>query len=199
MKFEKYIQKRNIELHNVLWNDVNCKRLASKHFDMLLNNRSKQINFLFFGSNFSKQIKQLLASTIGIEDDNILKIYWEEFKLVRNELRTLFNEWNTLYIDYIKTRKKDIFHVLKQRDVLFDESDSIESLFYDYLTGNKSNTGDKYICKICYERNVDCILMCDNSSNKSCVICKNCSQKLKSNTCPFCRVPFSSIKEFSFH
>jgi hypothetical protein len=199
MKFEKYIQKKNLEFHNVLWNDVNCKRLASQHFDMLLNNKSKQINSLFFGSNFSKQIKQLIALTIGIEDDNILKIYWEELKVVRNELRTLFNDWSTNYIDYIKTRKKDIFHALKQRNIIFDESDSIESIFFDFLTHHKSSSDDIYKCKICYENNIECILLCENSSNKSCVLCNDCAQKLRNKDCPFCRVPFSSIKEFSFH
>ena len=199
MLFEKYIHKKKIEINNVLWNDVNCKRLAKIHFDMYVNNKSKQINSLFFGSNFSKQIKQVISSTIGVGDDNILKIYWEELKLVRNDLRTVFNEWTTGYIDLIKTRKKDILHVLKQKDIPFDESDSIESIFYDYLKDNKSDSGDKYKCKICYDRNVDCVLLCENSSNKCCVLCKDCALKMKNNDCPFCRVPFSSIKEFSFH
>jgi hypothetical protein len=200
MTFTKYIKTQSfLHFQSVLWNETITKRFAVSYYDMFINNRNKQINTLFFGANFSKTIQNTLADTIGVDDETILKVYWEEFKVIRNELKSTLSNWCLQYIDDKKTKQKDLLYLLEKKQIPFDHNESIESIFYDFLV-NDNHSKENYLCKICYENSIDCVILCNKASNNNaCTICKECVLKLSNNICPFCNVPFVEFKCLVFH
>ena len=55
----------------------------------------------------------------------------------------------------------------------------------------KVGTVDKYLCKICFEEYVNCLIMpCMHF-----VSCKKCIEKIQDNNCPLCRNPFLEYLE----
>jgi len=198
--FKKYIEKKSVlGSKNVLWNETISKRFAVSYYDMFINNRNKQINTIFFGQNFSKSIKQILSHVIGVNDDTILKIYWEGFKVIRNELKSILSQWCVEYIDHKNTKQKNLFYLLEKKQIPFDANESIESIFYNFLSTEDNHFYENSTCKICYENMVDSVLLCNNASKKACTICNRCAHKLSDNMCPFCKVPFTDFKHLVFH
>lgn len=55
----------------------------------------------------------------------------------------------------------------------------------------KINRVDKYICKICFEKDINCLIMpCMHF-----VACKECISQLETNHCPVCRTIFPEYLE----
>jgi len=85
---------------------------------------------------------------------------------------------------------KQQLEVYKKR--LFDfklEANKQKIILEDYK--KKVETVDKYLCKICYEEYVNCLIMpCMHF-----VTCKKCIQKIHDSKCPVCRNNFLEYLE----
>jgi hypothetical protein len=81
---ENYIKLDSIE--NALWN----KRILNRLSNYIVN-ADKCVFERFFTNNvFTKHIKLYLENVLELSNDTILKVYWEEFKTIRNLYKTAY-------------------------------------------------------------------------------------------------------------
>lgn len=154
------------------------KHLYKKHFDV-----QKLISL----SNQTKIIKQIFSSFLKIDENSeILKIYWEEFKLVKhiftnkyfNGLKNINNYFvNTL--TFVKNR----LYIEPYFDKILAKSNFC--LAFDKFCMNPNpSLKNKLICKICFDNQVSRTIIHDNHC--CAIVCDECLKNI-SNTCPFCK------------
>jgi hypothetical protein len=138
-------------------------------------------------SNQTKLIKQIFSSFLKIDENSeILKIYWEEFKLVKHIfINKYFNGLKNInnYFIYTLSFVKKRLYVEQYFDKILGKNNFCLA-FDKFCTNPNPSIDNKLICKICYTNQVTCTII---HSNHCCaIICNDCLEKFKS-TCPFCK------------
>ena len=181
--FKKMLEDNNFGLKDPhpIWTIKRLITLCS-----LIQETPKFQQKIFNTVRFTKTVKEILYSVLNdINDEIIMQIFWEEFKLIRAHLKNKFYEsLETVYGSNptsICKIKQDFKNVFKKNDIYLNDDKSMIENWNNYLIENDSKTNVE--CKICFGKKVDTALVHDSHT---CVVCETCSSKI-SNTCPFCK------------
>jgi Rps23 Pro-64 3,4-dihydroxylase Tpa1-like proline 4-hydroxylase len=179
---------KNIKLdtiNNDLWTRSNMLKLATHIFDSDM----KIYRRLFYTQLFTRFIKEILVNILKIDNDMILKIYWNEFKLIR---KTFKESYDNITCQTMNSNIKDnIKKLFDKENIAFLESETVFDNIEQYVESSKNK--ECIQCKICYNQSVDHILVHDN---QGCTICGECAEKFGSNTdCPFCKLKILDKKK----
>jgi len=175
------------EVHNELW----CKQKLLVLLNYIYKNQNKQIyKQLFYNVLFTIPIQYHLTNILLINNDVILRIYWEEFKLVRLHIKQEYDNTIQKICDQTTNLHKYVVELFEQEHILVDKKNIFGSV-KDYVNNNKNNSNTQ--CKICMDRNVNRVL---EHNNHVCTICYECSLKIdKENGCPFCKDCILNVKK----
>lgn len=179
------------DITNPLWNHT--KLIALSNF--LEKSDEKTYKRMFYNTLFTKHIQQYLNELIKIENEMILKIYWEEFKLFRG----MFLE---KYLTAIQTKREHTIHLeehltkLLQQEISFDDNHTYTLLqrMEMYINENKKKQNTQ--CKICYDNFVSHVIV---HEEHTCTICVSCLDQIRRTTentkCPFCKLNILETKK----
>ncbi len=146
-------------------------------------------------SNQTKLIKQIFSSFLKIDENSeILKIYWEEFKLVKHIfINKYFNGLKNVNNYFVKTLSfvKHRLYIEPNFDKILGEKNFC--LAFDKFCINPNSTIDnKLICKICFNNQINHTII---HNNHCCaIICDDCLDKIN-DICPFCQCKFYDRKK----
>jgi hypothetical protein len=175
-----YIKLDSIE--NALWSKHKLLDLAN--YITINSSHNKEIfERLIHNNVLTKHIRSYLENVLKISNDMIIKVYWEEFKTIRNEYKIVFlaalNEKNNKK----KNLELSIFQIFGKLDIHLDkEIDLIDSL-ETFVIETKTKVNME--CKICYDKITAHVLIHDDHC---CNICNTCIAHFRVNSpCPFCQ------------
>jgi len=176
------------EFANCYENDLYTPSLLIKFSKHLYKNNCN-IQKLFSLNIKTKTIKYIFTSFLNIDMKNeIIDIYWEEFKLIKHFFITkYFNGLQKIKLYYIDTLKfvKNRMYAEPFFDISQSKSNFCSAFDKFFMNLNHSlETQSKLICKICFNDVVTCAIIHDNHC---CVLmCNECIDKMN-DICPFCR------------
>ena len=155
------------------------------------NNQSKKIyKQLFYNVLFTFSIQLHLINILSLNNDVILRIYWEELKLVRLRIKFEYDRVAEKLYDQTLNLDKYIVELFRNESIHIDRSNVLESIS-NYINENKYNVNIQ--CKICMDRNVDSVLV---HNDHVCTVCEECALIIdKENGCPFCRKSILDVKK----
>lgn len=211
--FGKMMRDKRFGLHDYehpIWTDERLHQLVLELYDDISLQRT-----VFHVDRFTQPVRQVLSATLSnVRDDTILRIFWEEFKLIRYQVQSVFYESNQSICaiatrhttekrdtpsDYPTTHPTDSSHPPSH---FFYLEDTLHNLFQihniPFASDNSSSVfdtlhdymteSDKKInteCRVCYNKNVNLVMI---HNTHACTICDDCVAKLPtSDDCPFCK------------
>ena len=182
---------KNIDLssiNNDLWNKKHLVKLTNYLFDTDV----KIYKRVFFTHLYTKFVKEILESLLNINNDVILKIYWNEFKSFR---KTFKQSYDDIVNKTVNSDARNITHTIKElfdkENIGYTESESVFDNIEHYMESNRNKQCIQ--CKICYNISVTYIL---EHEAHGCSICSECAEKFLINTpCPFCKLPIIGKKK----
>lgn len=124
----------------------------------------------------------------GVNDPTVLRIFWEEFKLVRSRWRAAYDEAIDMYRDRYDQPDRSISRLLQKYNVPINENESSWRVLEDFLLGKTKPEQLHAECKICYANPVTHAIVHDTHA---CAICQECCSRVTrdgDSKCPFCRV-----------
>jgi hypothetical protein len=179
MLYDFQIQTR---FTGVLW----TKELQNKYCNYIniISEKKKYITTLKTLSHYSKTIHKYFSSFVGINDRYILKIYWEEFKIIRGSFFEAYDK-SILQYDLMPFEMK-IKKIFENKEDFNNQLD-FDLAIHDYVNNSMTNN----LCKICYDKSCNMGIV---HKNHICSICDCCFSKLKDKkTCPFCTLFFEKV------
>lgn len=185
----KIIDVRDIK--NALWNHDKLVELAN----FLYKSRRNSINQrLFHNTLFTKYIQEYFASIVKVQNDLILKIYWEEFKLIRSQFAEAYISALQQIEDIKENIEEKLYNLLQKNDIYIDDNATLYHNYENYIIETKTKMINN-VCKICYNNTISHVIVHDKHT---CAICHMCVQKLnemRTNSCPFCKINIQDYKK----
>ena len=180
------------DITNTLWNHTKLIGL----YNFLEKSDEKTYKRMFYNTLFTKHIQQYLNELIKIENEMILKIYWEEFKLFRG----MFLE---KYLNAKQTKIDQRIHLdehltkLLQQEISFDDNYTLLQHMEMYINENRKKQNTQ--CKICYDNLVSHVIV---HEEHTCTICLSCTDQIRRTAtttqtmkCPFCKLDILDTKK----
>jgi hypothetical protein len=190
----EHILKTNIgnsTINNDLWTSLVLKNFGVYIFK---NENTLSVSKLFSLEILCKTLKKHVSDFLKITDSLILKIYWEEFKTIRLLYKEIYFTSLNEYLAYKDNLENEIFKLLKVSEIQLDSTKNVIDNIKLYIEDNSRKTDTE--CKICYDNNATHLLQ---HKKHSCTICKECSQKILSSTCPFCKSKIEKTVKLIVH
>lgn len=138
-------------------------------------------------TNQTQIVKHIFSSFLNIDENSeIIRIYWEEFKLVKHIfINKYFNglkNINNYFVNTLSFVKKRLYV-----EPYFDKFLGKQNfcLAFDKFCTNPNPTIDnKLICKICFNNQINNTII--HNSHCCAIICDECIDKIN-DICPFCQ------------
>jgi len=190
-------KKFGLEDTHPIWTKQRLTRLTESIYND--NEEGLEKKFLTldkFTNAIRRTIRRVLENTV--EDDTILRIYWEEFKLFRRGYKSEYNKAIELGCANNAHLAKFIVELFDKHNITINpDHDSVYTMLENYMISNSYKE-----CKICYNRGVDGVFIHgshngshNGSHHHACAICTQCAMtyiggEQRTNTaCPFCKLP----------
>lgn len=175
------------KVHNEVWSKQNLLVLLN----YIYKNQNKQIyKQLFYNVLFTVPIQYHLSNILLINNDVILRIYWEEFKLLRLQIKEEYDNMIQKICDQTSNLHRYIVELFDREHIEVDKNNVLSSVKI-YINNIKNNSNTQ--CKICMDRNVDRVMV---HNDHVCTICYECSLMIdKENGCPFCKDCILNVKK----
>ena len=167
-------------------NELYTPSLLTK-FSKHLYKRGFDVTKLLSLTNQTKIIKNIFSSFLNIDENSeIIRIYWEEFKLVKHIfVIKYFNSLKNINNYFVKTLSfvKHRLYIEPNFDKILGKNNFCLA-FDKFCTNPKSTIDNKLICKICFNNQINHTII---HNNHCCaIICDDCLDKIN-DICPFCQ------------
>lgn len=198
MNFDYYMSNVTFSQTTDLLDNLFLRRMSKVILGMHAKKSKQELHSLFHGINFTKRNQTIFTEVLNVTDEHILRIYWEEFKLLRHQVKVEIDTHINAYIQ--RTESNDVYHLLNKCNITYDKNESIENIFINHLINYHLEYQESVQkCKICYHRICDTVLSCDHKTKLKCAMCEVCFKQLRSNKCPFCNVEIKSYSKICYH
>lgn len=180
------------DITNTLWNHTRLIGMSN----FLENSDEKTYKRMFYNTLFTKNIKQYLNKLIKIENEMILKIYWEEFKLFRGVFLEKYLIARQTKMDH-RIHLEEHLTQLLQRELSFNKNYTLLQYMEMYINENRKKQNTQ--CKICYDNLVSHVIVHEEHTCTICVSCLNQIKAIENTTCPFCKLDILDTKKLFIH
>jgi len=180
------------EITNTLWNKTKLIQLS----DFLENSDEQTYKRIFYNTLFTKNIQQYLKELIRVENEMILKIYWEEFKLFRGVFLEKYLTFKQTKIDQ-RIHLEDYLIKMLKKEISFDPNRTLLQHMEMYINENQKKQNTQ--CKICYDNLVSHVII---HEEHTCTICLSCLDQIRTtenSKCPFCKLDILNSKKLFIH
>jgi hypothetical protein len=194
-QFKDVFETKSKQLNDTIWDADRLASVALHLYEYPNNLKSVMTN-----ERMTKNVKIVIKEVVQTEYQQILAIYWNEFKIIRNIFKDVY--FSTVQ-EYEETRSKliNIIYTQFELNPYFFRSHgertetkhkSIVDMYLSFLY--KFSPNEKLVCRICFDNQIDRVLA--HKNGHACCICHECEQKLESRItkCPFCNVSYTSFK-----
>jgi hypothetical protein len=166
-----------------------------------LHTRPEMARKLVLGERMTRDVTTALEVAVPqVTDHTVLRVFWEEFKLVRRRWREIYDRAIETQAERIACPEKCLARLLRKHDILMGERECPWTALERVLASLADKTTTKQIattsheCKICYTNPVDRAIV---HADHACAICQECCARTRSDhdshridKCPFCRTTY---------
>jgi hypothetical protein len=192
-QFKDVLETKESLFNDNIWNSDRLATVA-----LYLYERPNTLKPVLTHERMSKNVKEVIKDAIQTEYQQILSIYWNEFKIIRTIFKDVYfstvqqyEETKSKLINVIYTQiELNPFFLISQEGQEQTRNKSIVELYLSFLY--KFSPNEKLVCKICFDNPINRVLA--HKNGHACCLCHECEDKLDSTNikCPFCNVSYTS-------
>ena len=167
-----------------------------------LHARPEMARKVVLGERMTRDVTTALEVAVPqVTDQTVLRVFWEEFKLVRRRWREIYDRAIEAHAERIASPETYLAQLLRKHGVHVGEREcpwtALERALVSLSDTTKqivttSHTAPPHECKICYVHPADRAIV---HADHACAICRECCARTRSDDsrpskCPFCRTTY---------
>lgn len=174
--------------HHPIWNSVRLRALTE-----FVHTHPFYLPKVVQGERFTDNVRTVMLRGVRNTGDTvILRIFWEEFKLIRNQWRSVYNTAIEQQLDKDSQPLTLLSGLLQKYNIsTTDESHVLDALEAHLESNNAKTLGE---CKICYSNSINSVFV---HESHACAVCNKCVERLGTNaathSCPFCKTSYQRV------
>ena len=164
-----------------------------------LHARPEMARKVVLGERMTRDVTTAIEVAVPqVADHTVLRVFWEEFKLVRRRWREIYDRAIEARVERITCPETYLTHLIRKHGVDLGEREcpwtALERALMSLADTTKQTTVSRpHECKICYAKPVDRAIV---HADHACAICRECCDRTQtadpalSPRCPFCRTTY---------
>lgn len=161
-----------------------------------LHARPEMARKVVLGERMTRDVTTAIELAVPqVTDHTVLRVFWEEFKLVRRRWREIYDRAIETHVERSTCPETYLAHLLRKHDVDLGERECpwtvLERALSSLADTTKQIATTSHECKICYSKPVDRAIV---HADHVCAICQECCARTRSDDshpkCPFCRTTY---------